>query len=116
MKNEIINGEMMNYEQLDQVAGGYCEETADDSRFLNSLGRFTNRYGVFRIVFENHDAEICHGWKMVGVDAEIHSGNFFDDGEWNVYKINGKIVSEKDARNHAMEVTGHHMEWEDWNW
>ena len=124
MTNEILQTEVigidelakLNDEELDRVAGGYMEETARDSRFLNSLGRFTNRYGTFRILFEDHDAEIIHGWKMVGVDVEIHGSKIFEAGDWNVYRINGKIVEESDAREYAMKVTGHYMEREEWDW
>ena len=118
LQNEVIGideFEAMSNEQLEQVAGGNYYETAKDSRFLNSLGGFTNRYSVLRILLEDHDAEIRHGWKRVGVDVEIRGMNAFGSS-LNIYKINGKEVDLIDARNHAMKVTGHHMEWEDWNW
>ena len=116
LQNEIIGIDELDDEKLGQVAGGNSDETAKDSRFLNSLGRFTNRYGIFRIKVEDHDAEIRHGWARVGVDVEIHSGNFFDGGDWNVYRINGEEVCREDAIDHAMKVTGHYMKWGSWNW
>ena len=108
--------EMLSDEELDQVTGGSAGESADDSRFLNSLGGFCNRYGTFRMQSQDHDYEIRDAWKQVGVDAEIHTGYLFTGGCNNVYKINGKKVSRVEAINHAMKVTGHHMEWNSWGW
>ena len=108
--------ELMSDEELEGVAGGSASESASDSRFLNSLGGFCDRYGTFRMQTQDHNYEIRDAWKRVGVDAEIHTGNIFTGGSNNVYKINGKKVSRVEAINHAMEVTDHHMEWNSWEW
>ena len=111
MANEILNEE-----QLNQISGGDAAQTADDSRFLNSLNGSTDRYGDERILYGNHDGEIVRGWAKVGVQAIIHSGGFFNGGAPNKYFINGKQVTQEQARYHAMRVTGHYMNRNDWKW
>ena len=46
MDEKILQDEMMSADELDAVAGGDCHETADDSRFLNSLNGSCDRYGA----------------------------------------------------------------------
>ena len=50
-KEDKFADEVMSDDELDGVAGGNCYETADDSRFLNSLNSSTDRYGAPRIYF-----------------------------------------------------------------
>ncbi|MBQ6005967.1 MAG: hypothetical protein IJL14_06945 [Selenomonadaceae bacterium] len=111
MTNEILKDA-----ELDRVAGGTYSETADDSRFLNSLNGSTDRYGDERILYGNHDGEIVRGWAKVGVQALIYSGSFFNGGSYNKYFINGNQVTQEQARQHAMNVTGHYMKRSDWEW
>ena len=113
-----INDELekLSDEQLERVAGGNSNETIDDSLFLNCLNGSTDRYGMLRISVEDHDKEIRDAWAKVGVEAEIHSGNFIEYGKLNVYKINGKVVERDEAIKHAMKVTGHYMDWGSWDW
>ncbi len=108
--------EKLSDEELEGVAGGSAAETASDSRFLNSLNGSTDRYGEYRIRFQDHDYEIRDAWKIVGVDVTLHSGNLFSSGSANIYKIDGKTVSRAEAINHAMDVTGNHMKWNSWEW
>ena len=108
--------EMLSDDELDAVAGGSTGETAEDSRFLNSLGGFCDRYGNFRIWSQDHDYEIRDAWERVGVEATIHGGNLITSGANNVYKINGQKVTRVEAMKHAMKVTGKQMEWGSWNW
>ena len=116
MTKEILKDEILKAEELGQIAGGNCYETADDSRFLNSLNGSTDRYGEFRIKAQSHDAEIMGAWAALGVTAIIHSGNIFSDGDGNRYYINGQQVTIEQARQHAMDVTGHYMTESDWKW
>ena len=116
-----IADELLSDDELEQVAGGNCYESADDSRFLNSLNGSTDRYGATRLFFSmgwtGIDAEIRDAWAKVGVEAEIDSGNILNPGGYkNIYKINGKQVTQEQARQHAMNVTGHHMNESDWKW
>ena len=106
--------EIMSDEELDNVAGGDCYETADDSRFLNSLNGSTDRYGGLRISWTSGTAieeEIQRGWKTVGIDFEWHSGKY-----GNVYRLNGKKITQEEARQHAMNVVGKQMTEADWKW
>ena len=114
-----INDELekLSDEELDKVAGGNHWETSDDSRFLNSLGGFTDRYSTYRVSFGDHDKEIRDGWAKVGILAEIHSGNAIYYGANNVYKmLNGKVITRKEAMEHAMKYVGKQMEESDWDW
>jgi len=105
---------------LRYVSGGSAGETSDDSRFLNVLLQGRNyqcdRYGTFRIRTQDHDGEIKRAWSSVGVDVTIHSGNIFTSGDPNVYRINGKVVSQYDAMEHAMKVVGKKLKQSDWDW
>ena len=108
-----INTEILSNEELEKVAGGDVYETVDDSKFLNSLGGFTNRYSEWEIKHGNHNDEIRDAWAKVGVDATIHGKMFFTD---NVYKIDGKTVRRIDAIVYAMGQTHNQMAWGSWNW
>ena len=79
---------MLSEEQLENVAGGTCLESARDSYFL----------------------KLIKAWATVGVKLELPESIFVA----NKYFINGKQVSQEDARKHAMRVTGKYMEEEDW--
>ena len=107
----------LNKEELDQVAGGNAEQTSNDSRFLNSLNGSTDRYGVARITwsFGAHTSEITKGWATVGIRAEVNWGGG-DYGKRNRYYLDGKEITQEEARQHAMEVTQHYMTEKDWMW
>lgn len=108
--------EKMSDEELNGVAGGNTKETANDSRFLNSLNGSTDRYGETKIRTGNHDAEISLAWAKLGVQAVIQSGHLFSGGSKNLYYINGKEVTQASARFHAMEVANHYIGWDDWKY
>jgi len=113
MKDEkILQDELMSDEELDQVAGGNCYQMADDSRFLNSLNGSCDRYGATRIFFSNvYCKEIEKAWSTVGITATL-SNEFVI----NEYCLNGKIISQEEARQHAMNVVGKQMTESDWKW
>jgi len=105
----------MSDDELSMVAGGTKSETANDSRFLNRLNGSCDRYGAYRVSAE---ASVCHpeikkAWKTVGIDARLHSVAY---GYFNSYYLNGRSITQQQAREHAMNVTGHHMTESDWNW
>ena len=108
--------ELMSDEELEKVSGGTTTEMADDSRFLNSLNGSCDRYGEWRIGTQYHGEEITKAWATVGVKAELHSGFIFSKGEPNKYFIGSQQVTQEQARQHAMKVTGHYMTEEDWKW
>lgn len=110
-----ISDEIMSDEELDMVAGGTYDETADDSRFLNSLNGSTDRYGQIRIAMTpgtSIEEEIQRGWKTVGIDFEWRSGGNIA----NHYRLNGRGITQEQARQHAMKVTGKQMTEADWKW
>ena len=115
MTNEILKDEILKEEQLDHVAGGTWGQTADDSRFLNSLNGSTDRYGATRISVTygtKIEEEIQRGWAGVGIVFQWHGGATVD----NEYYLNGKKIDQDEARKHAMQVTGHWMSRKDWDW
>ena len=78
----------------------------------NSLNGSCDRYGSTKIFFEIGASEVEEAWKTVGIEAN------FDNALCgkNVYKLNGKQISQEEARQHAMKVTGHYMNESDWKW
>ena len=107
--------EIMSDEELDQVAGGTCAETANDSRFLNVLLQGTkyhqcDRYGSFKIYFDT-DArnDVINAWKSLGIDLQ-HSASS------NEYYLNGEKISRTDAWAHAESLVGKHLTEAQWNW
>ena len=113
-----INAELeqMSDEELERVAGGNCYETADDSRFLNSLANLCDRYGATTIAFFDYDDEIAAAWAKVGVKAYLSDNILKNSASANIYYINGTRVTQEQARQHAMKVTGHYMTRKDWDW
>ena len=105
--------EIMSDEELDGVAGGYANEMADDSQFLNVLLRGRpgqcDRYGQWRAPYNGEEIE--NAWKSVGVECVTKSAFY-----GNIYKINGKEVSQQKAWEHAEQVVGKHLERSDWDW
>ena len=111
-EKKIANAAMSD-EELDKVAGGRIAQAADDSRFLNSLNGSCDRYGATRLFFENHEQEIANAWSTVGITAKIAGGWAIESNE---YFLNGQQITQEQARQHAMNVTGHHMTESDWKW
>ena len=105
--------EIMSDEELDNVAGGKAVQASYDSCFLNSLNGSCDRYGTTRLVFENHKEEIENAWSTVGITAKIRCGFSIYSNE---YYLNGQEITQEQARQHAMKVTGHYMSESDWNW
>ncbi len=110
--------ETMSDDELSMVAGGTKTETANDSRFLNSLNGSCDRYGEYTVsecacgsAFKWQEIE--KAWTTVGIKAEMKCHPF---GVSNKYYLNGKQITQEEARQHAMNVTGHHMTESDWNW
>ncbi len=108
---------VMSEEELDNVAGGTYREIADDSRFLNSLNGSTDRYGERRIEFtpgKSIEEEVRRGWKTVGIDFKYPGS--LGCVEPCEYFLDGKQITQDQARQHAMKVTGRHMTEKDWKW
>ena len=110
---EEIKNEVMSDDELEQVSGGSASELADDSRFLNSLNGSTDRWNATKIFFDDEKAfQIFRAWDSLGVQC-VFSNNIAVDNE---YYIDGNPVTQEQARQYAMKVTGHYMNESDWKW
>ena len=107
--------EQMSEEELEHVAGGTWAQTANDSRFLNSLNGLTNNYSAFQIAAtpgSKIQEEIQRGWAKVGIKFTWHNGAI----SGNEYYLDGQKITQSDARRHAMEQVGKFMDVKDWDW
>ena len=118
-KLQKINAELeaMSDDELSMVAGGTKTETANDSRFLNSLNGSCDRYGEYKVSSSTPGSasrleEIKKAWSTVGIEVEFNSVN----GKENLYFLDDMPLSQEEARQHAMKVTGHYMTEKDWKW
>ena len=110
----------LNKEELEQVAGGSTYDLADDSRFLNSLNGSTGRYGAWKI----HNSKdrlliIENAWAKVGIGIICPDDPTDYDTKIQYVLIGDgsfKPITQEEARQHAMEVTGHYMKRSDWKW
>ena len=104
---KISELEIISDEELDKVSGGGCRQSSDDSRFLNVLMRGhpaqPERFGATKILFDvkaygdpGFRRSIAAAWATLGVTADLN--NTIVD---NVYKIDGKKVSQQEAWAHA---------------
>ena len=118
---KLFANKALDVEEMDAVAGGTYDESADDSCFLNVLLQGhpaqPDRHGALKLqVSYDSDnapryAEIKNAWKAVGVDVKIK-----DDDVGNKYSINGQKVTREMAMNHAMQVMGKQLQRSDWYW
>ena len=104
MKKEILKDEVLNEEQLDQVAGGTFAESYSDAQSFEKLGVkiFKNDIGVplldpegfvnLRAAFEKYGVTIKD-------DGSIW-GDLTGKSKANEYFINGKKVSREEAWKH----------------
>ena len=116
-KDKFAN-EMLTDDELDNVAGGTCYEMADDSRFLNSLNGSTDRYGATKCWFDmgigSIREEIINAWVKVGIKAVLYNSA----RSINTYRRmdTNELLTQEQARQYAMEQTGHFMTEKDWKW
>ena len=116
---KLFANKALDVEEMENVAGGSYDQTADDSRFLNVLLRGhpaqCDRYGEKKIKLDyaNNDrrfAEIEAAWKVCGVEAKVKKSYA------NHYYIDGFEVTQSQAMNHAMKVMGKKLKKSDWYW
>ena len=116
---KLFANKALDVEEMENVAGGSYDQTADDSRFLNVLLRGhpaqCDRYGEKKIKLDyaNNDrrfAEIEAAWKVCGVEAKVKKSYA------NHYYIDGLEVTQSQAMNHAMNVMGKQLKKSDWYW
>ena len=109
---KILKDELLSDEELEQVAGGKAEETAADSRFLNSLNGSCRRYTKYSINSINKPS-IKNAWAQVGIQADLSPSGSHSP---NRYYLNGHRITQEQARQHAMDFVGKQMKESDWNW
>ncbi|MBR1647173.1 MAG: hypothetical protein IJ685_10405 [Selenomonadaceae bacterium] len=93
MANEILKAEILDDEQLEQVAGGNRSELCRDSEFLNRMG-YKNE------LFD--DDGIVKAWAAAGITIEPYWRHSID----NRYYLGGNRISRKDAFIHALQSRG----------
>ena len=110
--------EQLSDEQLERVASGTTSEMADDSRFLNSLNGSVNRYGATQMYFypKTHGKALQAAWANLGIKMICDGGLNLTGLAYNTYYLDGKEITQEEARAHAMEVTQHYMTEKDWKW
>lgn len=89
----------MSEEQLKQVAGGNCDQTANDSKFPNDYRVVSDWHGEFHQLFnwKSDSAEIDDGWRKAGI---ISVTSFVNP---NKYILNGKPLTRDEAYRHVRE-------------
>ena len=119
---KLFADKTLDMEQMEDVAGGSFDESADDSCFLNVLLQGhpaqPDRHGSeklaisYKSVNEPRYEEIKKAWAVCGVDVMIQD----EDYVGNFYSINGTKVTRQMAMNHAMKVMGKKLKKSDWYW
>ena len=115
---KFLQEEMLSDAELENVSGGTCYETANDSRFLNVLLRGTkyhqcDRYGATKMFFHySAVADLNKSWKSLGVEFRARTGLIIR----NQYFLDGKEISQSEAWAHAEKLVGKHLTEKDWNW
>ena len=86
---KILKDEVMDEEQLDEVAGGTLKETLDDRNLLNKIGLYDfNSKDGFTKTVQNGFAKFGNDYGMkISVDVNLNKN------EANKYFVNGKEMS-----------------------
>ena len=114
MKDEkILQEEILSDEELKEISGGSCYESADDSRFLNVLLQGTNyhqcdRYGATKMFFGIGISDVFKAWKSLGIEFESYPVRA------NKYLLDGKEITRDEAWAHAEKLVGKHLTEKDW--
>ena len=105
--------EQLSDDELEQVAGGTWNDTADDAKFFHALNGSTPFLRGIEVAFSSTEPllkTLTQEWEKVGVRFEPHNGAIYE----NKYFIGNKEVTQGEARRHAMEVTGIILDGPDW--
>ena len=107
--------ELMSEEELNQVSGGSCYESADDSRFLNVLLQGTkyhhcDRYGATKMFFGIGISDVFKAWHSLGIEFASYPVRA------NQYYLNGKEITRDEAWAHAEKLVGKHLTKAQWDW
>ena len=101
-ENDKYADEILSDEELDNVAGGTYNETAEDSAFLNIYG-LCGKYTRNDILYDDgtsQEEDVKAGWAKVGVDFH-YDGNPLLWEKSNEYYISGNKVSREEAYAHV---------------
>ena len=113
---------VLDADELDNIAGGFAGESADDSRFLNVLLRGhpaqPDRYGEYKIFVDvannsRRYAEIRAAWEVCGIavpNMGTASANQYFCLETQKY------ISQDEAMGYAMNKMGKQLNRSDWYW
>ncbi len=107
--------EQLSDEELENVVGGSCYESADDSKFLNVLLQGAkyhqcDRYGSTKMFFGIGISDVFKAWRSLGIEFAsypLRANQYFKDG---------KEISQKEAWAHAENLVGKHLTEKQWNW
>ena len=95
--------EVMRDEELDKVAGGGTRQICGDNAFLKSFG-YSHYEGTFfwDVSYPEAARSVDDGWSQAGVTCVTKFGC-----QDNLYFIDGKQVSRKDAFRHVLRKKGY---------
>ena len=96
MTNEILKDEMLNEEQLEQVAGGTVREMSKDMDFMKAAGVIKGFN--LKLTVEN----LTRIWAQEGVACVLHN----DKKNSNEYYVDGQQVTREAAMQHVLDKHG----------
>ena len=104
MANEILKDEILNDEQLDNVAGGTYLESADDAKRFKDLGIkiFNNDIAGVPVLMHDEFVKLRDTFNQYGVTIKDNGGLV----NANKYFIGGEEVSREDAWKHIKAQLG----------
>ena len=113
LKKINVELEQLNDEELENVAGGTWNDTADDAKFFHALNGSTPFLRGIEVAFSRTEPllnTLKREWSKVGVVFLPYDGAIYG----NRYFIGSEEVTQGEARRHAMEVTGIILDGPDW--
>ena len=105
MANEILKDEIMNEEELEQVAGGNRDELSLDTKLFNAMGGRMEAYDLYQITNNNVNgiaARVSSLYGKLGIKVEYN-----DFGASRYFK-NNRPISRNDAVVAALNEAGYH--------
>lgn len=106
MTDEILKGELLTDEQLEQIAGGNIVEIMYDIFAMNEarkdIGDFKFTGNPFKGTMEGNCDSIRRMWAKLGVATVYYDGGTIP----NEYYMNGKQISRADAIKYLFTESG----------
>ena len=105
-ENDKIADEMLTDDELNQVVGGGTMQTCGDNDFLQSFG-YTHYKGNYpwNVSWAKASTSVDKGWSESGITCVTKWG--CPD---NLYFLNGKQISRKEAFAHVLRKNGYSEE------